>query len=46
MSFSRVLRLAALLLIASIVTGCGNKGGSSSANVRFMNALVGADAVP
>ncbi len=41
MSLSRVLRVAALLLIASIVAGCGSKGsGSSSANVRFLNVLV------
>ena len=46
MSLSRVLRIVALLLIASIVTGCGNKGsGSSSTNVRFLNALVDGGAI-
>lgn len=46
MSLSRVFRLFALLLIASIVAGCGNKGGgSSSTNVRFLNALVDGGAI-
>ena len=46
MSLSRVLRIVALLLIASIVTGCGSSSNdSSSANVRFMNALVDGGAI-
>ncbi|MEO5763884.1 MAG: DUF4397 domain-containing protein [Casimicrobiaceae bacterium] len=46
MSFPRVLRIVALLLMALLVTGCGNKSsGSKSASVRFVNALVDAGAI-
>ena len=46
MSLSRVLRLSVLLLIASIVAGCGSSSNdSSSANVRFVNALVDGGAI-
>ena len=41
MSLPRAFRLLVLLLVASIVTGCGSGGGgNSSSSVRFFNALV------
>src|SRR5436190_2256063 len=46
MSASRLIRLVVLLLVASIVAGCGKGGGgSSSANVRFVNMLVDVGAI-
>jgi len=46
MSASRLIRFAVLLLVATLVAGCGSKGGgSSSANVRFVNMLVDGGAI-
>jgi len=46
MSASRLIRFVVLLLVATLVAGCGSKGGgSSSANVRFVNMLVDGGAI-